>query len=78
MAKNAHDGEFSDDTTYTHKRFAALVGRNEGWVLEHILFPKTSDAEGVRHVKIGALYFFTGHDFRLWIERTGGWPSDDS
>lgn len=69
MARTAHAGEFHDDAIYTHQRIATLLGRDPEWVVENLLLPREPETRGVPHRKIGSLYFITGENFRLWIER---------
>jgi len=68
MAKgSSHFGEFDDDKTYTQHRIASIIQRDTEWVMNNIFFPKCG-GKGVKHRKIGALYFVTGEWFRHWLE----------
>lgn len=70
MSRTSHDGEIEDGKVYTHKRVAVILGRSEDWVLQHVLFPSNMPDGGPPVTKRGSLYFVTGENIRLWMERT--------
>lgn len=69
MSKNTNDGEIHDDVVYTHKRLAIILGRSEDWVVENIILTDPEKSEPIAVKKLGTLYFVTGQNFRLWMER---------
>jgi len=68
MPKIAHLGEIHDDVTYTHKRLAAIIGRDPDWVLDNLIQPEDPSKPGVRYQKVGTLYFISGEAVRFWNE----------
>ncbi len=75
-------GEFDDRMTYTHRRVGKILGVDERWVKERMLFPSDRDGrmlDGVKYRKAGAIYFITGKAIREWVESNqvqGKPPSD--
>ena len=63
MPQVDHDEIIDASKTYTHKALARILGRDERWVVEKLIYG------GLDFYTIGQTHFVSGHAFLLFIER---------